>query len=229
MRSAVIASIILLYITETIPLLAKSLYIEEQITSTLTDEKTSATRKLYLKEKNALLIDPILSHKLLFNFETLEVYLLDDVKRCYSAMDMDNFKPHSNNKIYSIYNSLIRGDILSSESMNKKMIGRYDCFEVVIYMPRTATLTYLWLTSEIKAPLDLYYSFVQRTNLGFKIKEINSIEQGYKAYAIETIVIMIRPKEPRRYLNIRLEEISCKNIPNSVFSIPDGYKKVPLH
>lgn len=205
---------------------AKGMYIEESISSTLSGKDVSILQKTYLTDNNLLFTQSTHPQRILYDLNTQRVYLIDDIKRRYSSTSFNNYKESFDQGISSIFNLLVVNEILCRESGEKKRIYNYDCFEIVIYLPKIATMISLWLTKDLPALMNLYYSFSQKAELGNGMKKMISIMKQYDAFPVESITAMVRPKESTRYLKVRLKKISY-NVLDSIFTIPYEYKNIP--
>ncbi|MDY6970601.1 MAG: hypothetical protein SVR08_18390, partial [Spirochaetota bacterium] len=208
---------------------AKGLYIKEQISSNITGKQVNASRKVYLTKNYLLLTNSTLPYKLLFNFKSGKVHLIDDKNKRYSSTDINTIMNEEDKIISSVLYSVVDSKIHSRESGNKKMIKGYNCYEVVVYMPRIAAFTSLWLTNDIKTPLDLYFSILNRAEFKPGVKKIISILHNYNSYSVESVTTVLNPKGLPKYQKIKLEDISYKEISVSYFTIPENYLNIPYN
>ena len=98
-----------------------------------------------------------------------------------------------------------------------------------MFLPRAGALINLWLTKEINAPLDLYFSFIDKAKIeSSQIGQIVNVMREYKAYAVECVITMVTQGEEKKYLKIELKEISGREIPGIEFFIPEEYSRFVL-
>lgn len=220
----IVVSIIIILSFDVLEILAKGLQIKEEIISTMTGERISTTREILINEENVLLKDSILQYRALFKINNNRIYLIDDKNKRYSIAKINEESILTSHEFYDSITFLNDNNIISRDSGNKKTIGKYNCFEIVVYMPEIAALTSLWLTQDVSKPLEMYYAFLEKRDLGIPMKKLIQILKTYNAGAVEIITTVIRPNEKEKYLIVKLDEILYKDIPVVKFSIPEGYR-----
>jgi hypothetical protein len=202
--------------------------IEEKITTNLTDKIFNGIKKTYITKNKTLLDDPTISKKVIYDYENNKVYLIDDLKKDVSIYPLNNFTLPFNEKIYSNFVSVKEDDILSRESNIKKKIGQYDCYGVVIYMPKIATLATIWITKGIDTPLASFFSFIEKNN-DILIKKLMPVMKESNAYIVESEIIIVRQNESEKYLRTELVKISTLDVPENLFKLPEDYRKLNMN
>ncbi|MFH0977612.1 MAG: hypothetical protein V1874_17675 [Spirochaetota bacterium] len=201
--------------------------IEEKITTTMTEKPFHGVRKTYIAKDKTLLDDPTIAKKIIFDYNANKVYVIEDAKKDISIYASGNFKLPYNERIYGEFVNLEPEDVLSKESGIKKKIGNYHCHEVVIYIPKIAALARIWLTKDIEAPLSPYLSFLEQ-NSDIIIKKLMPAMKAGNLYIAESATIIIRPKTAEKNLKIELIKFSAGEIPESIFKLPEGYRKLNI-
>jgi hypothetical protein len=199
------------------------IYIEEKITTTSGGNTTQGIKKTYLTKNKTLLQDPALQAKIIFDYNTNKVYSINDQGKDISVYPIDKYiLPASD--FYSDFVNLNDSNLYIRESGKKKQVAEYSCFEIVIYIPRIAAMTNLWLSS-IETPLNDHITFFERYG-SILTKKILPIMSSKNACIIESATVIVRPKEPEKYLKSELLKISIQDIPDSVFNLPEDYRIV---
>jgi hypothetical protein len=201
--------------------------VEEKITTNLTDKIFNGIKKTFITKNKTLLDDPTISKKVIYDYENNKVYLIDDLKKDVSIYPLNDFTLPFNDKIYSNFVSVKEEDILSRESSIKKKIGQYDCYGVVIYMPKIAALATVWITKGIETPLASFFSFIEKNNDILIKKLIPSMKES-NAYIVESEIIIVRQNETEKYLRTELIKISTQNVPENLFKLPEDYRKLNM-
>ncbi len=204
------------------------IYIEERIETNLPGRVVSGIKKTYFTEKKVLIIDPFLSSRVIYDFENNKVYLIDDVKKYLSTTDASGFAIPINEEIFEQFLTLNEKDLHSKESGSWQTIGAYKCFEVVVYIPRLASLSRIWITKDIKLPISPYISFLEKNSKDIILKKIMPVLKENDAFIVSYVMTIVRPKELDRYFNGRLLKISEQDIPDELFNLPVDYTKVSL-
>jgi hypothetical protein len=196
--------------------------IEEKITTTISGKTFQGIKKTYITKNKILLEDPTISKKVIYDYENNKVYLIDNIKKDISIYALNNFSLPTNEKMYPDFTSVKVEDMLSKESGSKKKIGKYSCYEVVIYIPKIATLTRVWLTKDIPTPLSPLFLFLENNN-DILLKKLLPVMKESNAYAVESITTIVRPKESEKYLKMELVKIS-EDVPDTLFTLPEDYR-----
>jgi hypothetical protein len=203
------------------------IYIEEKITTTVAGRPFNGVKKIYIANNKTLLEDPTISKRIIYDYNAGKVYLIDDVKKDVSIYGLNNFALPINEKIYPDIVSVKEEEILSKESSSKRKIGKYNCSEIVIFIPKIATLSHIWITNEIDIPLDNLYSFLEN-NSNIMLKKILPALKNGKAYVVESITTIVRPKEAEKNVKTELKKISMQVVPESLFNLPEDYRKLNM-
>jgi hypothetical protein len=164
----------------------------------------------------------VISKKVIYDYESNKAYLIDNIKKDISIYALNNFTLPTNEKMYPDFTSIKAEDMLSKESGSKKKIGKYNCYEVVIYIPKLATLTRVWLTKEVLTPLNPLFSFLENNN-DVLLKKLLPGMKEFNAYAVESVTTIVRPKESEKYLKMELIKIS-EDVPDTLFTLPQDYR-----
>jgi hypothetical protein len=225
-RLNTIFCIILFICTVSDPVFA-DIYIEEKITTTIAGKLFQGIKKIYIAKNKTLLDDPTISKKVIYDYDGSKVYLIDDIKKDVSIYALNNFTLPINEKIYSDFRSIKEEDILSKESGSKKKIGQYNCSEIVLYIPKIATLSRVWITKEIEAPLSSLFQFLEK-NSNIMLKKIVPVLKNNNACVVESTTTIIRPKELERYLKTELKKVLEQDFPESLFNLPEDYRKLNM-
>jgi hypothetical protein len=196
--------------------------IEEKITTTISGKTFQGIKKTYITKSKILVEDPTISKKVIYDYENNKVYLIDNIKKDISIYALNNFSLPSNEKIYPDFAAVKPEDMLSKESGSKKKIGKYSCYEVVIYIPKIATLTRVWLTKDILTPLNPLFLFLENNN-DILLKKLLSVMKESNAYVVESVTTIVRPKESEKYLKMELVKIS-EEVPDTIFTLPQDYR-----
>ncbi len=208
---------------------AGSLYIEEQISGDITDDGISAARRILIKDNDILIEDPSFAYKTLFKINDKKAFLIDDLNRRYAVTGIQDFRMPLKEKFVPVFDLFRKSEPRHKESGNIRKIGKYDCFEVVLFLPRAAALINLWLIKNIEAPVDLYFSFLDRVKVeSSQIESVLKIMREYKAYPAECIITMAAEGDKKKYFRIVLKEISAREIPASEFAVPEEYSRFVL-
>lgn len=203
---------------------ARGLYIEEEITNTMTGAKTVSTKKMYYTENSVLIDDETLPYNVLFHITKNRVYLIDNKNKQYSKTSIEEFKKLSG----GAFSSLNDNDIIIKNTGRKKKIGGYNCFEIKIIINKLGLRTSSWLSSGIVSSLEPYFAFSKKTGLGAGTKKVLDLMKKHKAYTVESITTRIDSRPDPGSIIIRLKDISNRKIPERMFRVPDGYKEVPV-
>lgn len=198
------------------------IYIEEKITTTMPGKEFLGIKKTYISNHKALIIDPTIQAKQIYDFAGEKVYLVNDIKKTLSTVNLTEFKAPYNEKIYTDFASLSDQDFYCKESGDKKMIGKYNCSELVVYIPRIAAFTRLWLTSEIEPEFEDYFTFAKNSQ-DILQRKIMSMRKEKNIYVIESKTLVVRPDEPEKYLKTNLVKICSEEIPDELFALPVDY------
>ncbi|MBN2403759.1 MAG: DUF4412 domain-containing protein [Spirochaetes bacterium] len=201
--------------------------IEEKITTNIPGRIFQGIKKTYITKNKILLEDPTIAKRVIYDHETNKVYLIDDSKKDLSVYSLNNFTLPSNDKIYSDFIPLRDEDILYKESGNNKKVGNYDCYEVVAYIPKIAAISRVWLTKDIEASLTDFFLFIEKNNDSL-LKKMMPMMKESNNYVVESITIIVRPKESEKYLKTELVKISVQEVPDSLFKLPEDYRKLNM-
>ncbi|MCU0821532.1 MAG: hypothetical protein MUC95_03545 [Spirochaetes bacterium] len=205
---------------------AGNIYIEEQVSGNITGNNISDIRRIIIKDDKILLVDPSLVYRTLFNLKENKVFLIDDLNRRYAVTGMNELKVPVKEKFITVFASFGKSSVVYKESGNKRMIGGYDCFEVVVFLPRAAAIINLWLTKSIEAPLEIYFNFLEKAKVeNSQITHIVNIMKEYKAYPAECTITMVAEKAENKIFNMVLKEFSAREVPDSEFLIPEEYSR----
>ncbi|MBN2038934.1 MAG: hypothetical protein JW864_02765 [Spirochaetes bacterium] len=197
-------------------------YIEEKILTTISGKDFFGVKKTYITEKRALILDPTLPLRQIFDFEQKKVYLVNDRNRTLQTLDLNEFNAPFNEKIYSEFASLKDHDFYCKESGIKKKIGKYNCSELVVYIPRISAYTRLWLSTEVEADLSSNFGFLKSTQ-DILSKKVISLQNDEKLCIVESKTLIVRPKEPQRYLKTTLMKVASQDVPEKLFTLPVDY------
>jgi hypothetical protein len=203
------------------------IYIEEKITTTIAGKLFQGINKIYITKNKTLLEDSTISKRIIYNYDSNKVYVIDDNKKDVSIFGLNSFILPINEKIYSEFSSVKEEDILSRESGLKKKIGKYNCNEIVLYIPKIATLSRIWVSKEIEAPLISIFPFLEK-NSNILLKKILPVLKNDNAYVVESLTTIVRPKELERYLKTELKKISVQDVPDTLFNLPEDYRKLNM-
>jgi hypothetical protein len=203
------------------------IYLEEKITTTVAGRPFNGIKKIYIAKNKTLLEDPTISKRIIYDYNAGKVYLIDDVKKDVSIYGLNNFALPINEKIYPDIVSVKEEEILSKESSGKKKIGKYNCSEIVIFIPRIATLSHVWVTKEIDVPLESLYSFLENNGNNMLKKILPALKNG-KAYVVESVTTIVRPKEAEKNVKSELKKISVQEVPETLFTLPEDYRKLNM-
>lgn len=206
----------------------KGIYIEELINSNISGKEITDIRKLYLTENKALLISPGLPHRLVFDLQKQEVYIVNDTEKRRSVAPLPGYEINSDDILFSEFNNLKDKNLYIKESSNTKKVGKYNALGSAIYMPKIAAITELWLSKETGIQLDAFFSFMEKINPGMQFKKILQMMKKDNSFPVYTATTIVRADETNKYLNISLREISIKDIPVDIFDVPVEYTLTPL-
>ncbi len=201
--------------------------VEEKITTTFAGKLFNGIRKIYIKNNKTLLEDPTISKRIIYDYDSKKVYLIDDIKKDISIYGINNFTLPINDKIYLDFASVKEDEMLSRESGGKRKIGKYMCSEIVIFIPKIATLTHIWVTKEIDATLIPLFSFLEN-NGNIMLKKILPVMKRDNSYVVESVTTIVRPKELERNLKTELKKIAVQDVPENLFSLPEDYRKLNM-
>lgn len=203
------------------------IYIEEKIYTTIPGKLIHGIKKTYITKNKALLIDPMLPRKTIFDYVNNLVYTIDDAKKDLTIYKLNNFKLPVNANLSPDFSALNERELYSKESGNKKKIGKYNCFEFVIYIPKMAAMTRLWLTKDNEIPLAPYFTFLEKNNSGL-LKKIMPLMTANNSCIVKSTTTIIRPKETEKNFKQELVRISTDNIPDELFNLPADYRKLTV-
>lgn len=203
------------------------IYIEEKIYSTIPGKLFHGVKKTYITNNRILLVDPTLPVKTIFDYANNLVYTIDDAKKDLTVYKLNTFKLTVNANLSPDFSALNERDLFSKESGNKKKIGKYNCFELVIYIPKMAAITRLWLTKDNEIPLAPYFTLLEKNNNGL-LKKIMPLMTANNSCIVESATTIIRPKETEKNFKQELVKISADNIPDELFNLPADYRKLTI-
>ncbi len=206
-------------------LAAKTLYIEEVVKNTMGPQMT-AVRKSYFAQDKILIADSSQPYKALFNLKTRRVFLISDTTKQYSETSIEEFKKLSEQGISAAYRALSDADILIRESGNRKKIGKYNCIEVNVLVPKMSMKTSMWITSDIPVSAEPYYSFSEKTGLGGQMQALVRFLRKKRAYTVESESLSVSPSGLGGSIHVELREISLMDIDERLLDVPRGYIKV---
>ena len=203
------------------------LIIEEKITADLNGKTFQGVIKTYITKNKILLDDPTLSKRIIFDYNANTVYVIEDAKKDVSIFSLNNFKMPVNENIYSDLSAIEEKNVLSKESGSKAKIGNYNCYEVVVYIPKIAAMSRVWLTREIEVPLADFFSFLEQ-NGNIIIKKLLPFMKPANAYIVESSTTIVRPKEVDKNFKTGLVNISVQDVPETLFNLPEDYRKLNM-
>jgi hypothetical protein len=199
------------------------IYIEERITTTVGGSETQGIKKIYISKNKTLLQDPALKVRIIFDYDNNKVYTINDPGKDISVYPIEKYIMPAPD-FYSDLVKLKDSDLHIRESGNKKQLGKYNCFEIVIFIPRIAAMINLWLGS-IDPSFSQHLAFLEKHG-DIISKKLLPVLSSNNACIIESKIIIVRPKEPEKYLKSELLNISIQDIPDSIFSLPENYRIV---
>ena len=197
--------------------------IEEKITTNIAGRPFDGIKKTYITKNKTLLEDPTISKRVIYDYDSKKVYLIDDLKKDISVYSLNGFMLPLSEKIYSDFIFLKEKDILIRESGLRKKIGKYNCSETVIYIPKIAALARIWTTKDIDTSLASFYSFLENNN-DVLLKKLIPVLKNGNAYVVENVITIVRPKEPEKYIKTELVNISSGEVSDSLFKLPADYR-----
>ena len=203
------------------------IYIEEKIYSTIPGKLFHGIKKTYIIKDKVFLVDPTVAIKTLFDYANNLVYTIDDAKKDVTVYKLNNFKLPVNANLSPDFSALTERDLFSKESGNKKKIGKYNCFEFVIYIPKKAAMTRLWLTKDNEIPLATYFTFLEKNSNGL-MKKIIPLMTANNSCIVESTTTIVRPKETEKNFKQELIKILTDSIPDELFNLPADYRKLTV-
>lgn len=206
-------------------IMSKTLYIEELMHNQLNGANTTYKKETYYSKNKILIIDSSQPYKILINLKDDKVFFIDDKFNRYSYTTLKKFNEITKNT--NIYNQLTDDDIIIEQTNKKKKINNYNCFEVIIFIPKIGMKTVAWL-SKIKQPLDNYYNFNDKSVIGGQIKKLINLQKKNKAYTILSESVPVSTVGGRGKFIVEVKKITTDKFSDELFSVPEKYNKVPL-
>jgi hypothetical protein len=198
------------------------IFTEEKIITTIGGSETKGIRKLFITKDKILFQDPAFPARFIFDYNKNKVYSINDTAKDISIYSLEKFILPVDTNFCPDFADLKDSDLHVKESGNKKQINHYSCFEVVIYAPRIAAMTNVWLSS-LESPLTQQHNFAEKHG-SILLKKILPILKKNNACIIESTTIIVRPNESERYLRSELLKFSIDDIPDFIFSLPENYR-----
>ncbi len=212
-----------------VPSTGGDLYVEQKVTTSGILGRPTATspQKIWMTKDMLRCEDPDHYRAVIFRLDKNLILMLNTVQKTYQELSCEDFRKMCQMGGFRFGETPETGEVIIRKTGEKQKICQCNCYQVLVEQPQCNMRTEMWLTEDISFDCTLFQQYLETMGSTFHSKKAINQWAALKGYPIKTVTYWTIGNITMNS-TCMVTNISQEPIPESMFSPPPDYQKVPF-